>query len=197
MEHQQIFPIAKKILIALQPYCSIINIAGSVRRKQPYCKDIEIVCVPSMETYSSDLFTTAARRDAIFIYTVNTLGKRIKGDTLTGKYIQIELPEGIKLDLFMPELKDYYRIFAIRTGSAEYAAKVIASAWVKKGLCGSDKGFVRQSDCIKQKDGSWKCINENGTKPPHWKSEQEFFEWLDVPYLSPENREVYTQMEAR
>jgi len=38
----------------LAPYCERIEIAGSVRRKKPYCKDIEIVAIP--KPYDVGLF---------------------------------------------------------------------------------------------------------------------------------------------
>ena len=68
-----------------------------------------------------------------------------------GKYMQIKLRENIILDLFMPDDFDYYRQYAIRTGSADYAAKIIATGWKKKGWCGSDKGLRKISDCVETK----------------------------------------------
>lgn len=38
--------IAEGIVEALNPYCTIINIAGSCRRRKPEVKDIEIVALP-------------------------------------------------------------------------------------------------------------------------------------------------------
>ena len=38
-------PIAEKLKAELAPFCSRIEIAGSIRRKKPEVKDIEIVCV--------------------------------------------------------------------------------------------------------------------------------------------------------
>ncbi len=121
--------IAVDICYKLQPFCEKINIAGSVRRKKPEVKDIEIVCVPQQET-QYDMFGTpfTSGRSTGFRDVVLSLGEIIKGGT-NGKYIQIKLPQGINLDLFIPDDFDYYRQYAIRTGSADYAAKVIASGW--------------------------------------------------------------------
>lgn len=82
-----------------------------------------------------------------FVELVKSLGRVIKGKP-DGRYMQIELPQRINLDLFMPEADDYFRQYAIRTGSAEYAAYTIAGGWRKIGWCGSDQGLRKTSDCI-------------------------------------------------
>ena len=149
-------------------------------------------------------------RSKNFIEMVNSLGKIIKGNA-SGKYMQIELPIHhspltihhsplithhspltINLDLFMPDDFDYYRQYAIRTGSAEYAAKVIAAGWKKIGWCGSDKGLRKIEDCINMPgpDGKskWRCIKKDAELPPVWQSEEEFFRWIKVLYEKPIHR---------
>jgi DNA polymerase/3'-5' exonuclease PolX len=186
--------IAVNICYKLQPYCEKINIAGSVRRQKLQVKDIEIVCIPKVEVLK-DMFgwDEGIIRSVEFSKIVNELGKIIKGNS-DGKYIQIELPEGVNLDLFIPDDFDYYRQYAIRTGSADYSAKVIAGGWRKIGWCGSDKGLRKMSDCVESKtpDGKskWKCINADAGLPPVWKSEEHFFEWLNVKWLHPSQRVV-------
>ena len=186
--------IAVDICYKLQPFCEKINIAGSVRRKKPEVKDIEIVCVPKQET-QYDMFGTpfTSGRSTGFRDSVLALGEIIKGGT-NGKYIQIKLPQGINLDLFIPDDFDYYRQYAIRTGSADYAAKIIATGWKKKGWCGSDKGLRKMSDCVETKtpDGKskWKCVKANAELPPVWESEEDFFNWINVKMLHPSQRVV-------
>lgn len=197
MLYNQAKDIAVKICYQLHPFCTKINIAGGVRRKKPEPHDIEIVCLPNkIEIASTDLFGFDEKSFAInpkFIEVVNSLGNIIKGKP-TGKMMQIELPEGVMLDLFIPAEADYYRQFAIRTGSADYAHKVIATAWLKKGWCGSDLGLRLKKDCIEMKgpDGKskWKCVNKNGEIPPVWESEEHFFQWLRIDMVRAEEREV-------
>ena len=189
---------AKKIAISicykLQPFCQVINIAGSVRRQKPQVKDIEIICIPKTATLK-DMFgwDEGIIRTPMFAKTVSELGSILKGNT-DGKYMQIELPEKINLDLFIPDDFDYYRQYAIRTGSADYSAKIIASGWRKIGWCGSDKGLRKMSDCVESKtpDGKskWKCVKSNAELPPVWKSEEEFFNWIKVEMLHPSQRVV-------
>lgn len=195
MQLLQARQIAIDICYQLQPYCSKINIAGSIRRKKPEVKDIEIVCCPEI-VQSFDLFGNIlnTQRHASFVKLVCNFGKVIKGNALTGKYMQIELSGKVILDMFITDEADYYRQYAIRTGSSEYSHLVIAGAWKRLGWCGSDAGLRRISDCIeiKQPDGKskWKCINKKGQIPPVWKTEEDFFFWLNVKYLPAEKRYI-------
>lgn len=191
---------AKELAVAvgkrLQPFTTRINIAGSIRREKPDVKDIEIICLPRyIDGTQGGLFIDVPPAQVIspnFVQTVKALGKVIKGMP-DGRYMQIELPQRINVDLFMPDPVDYFRQYAIRTGSAEYAHKTIAASWLKKGWCGSNLGLRRVEDCkaamdpISQK-WKWTCLNPNGERPPIWNSEQEFFDWIGVPYIAPKMR---------
>jgi DNA polymerase/3'-5' exonuclease PolX len=188
--------IATAICYQLLPYCSKINIAGSIRRKKPEVKDIEIICVPKkILAQFENLFerTEISIVDPEFAKTVLSLGQVIKG-VPQGKYMQLELPEGIKLDLFIPADFDYYRQFAIRTGSADYSAKIIAAGWKRIGWCGADIGLRLIKDCTEHKgpDGKtkYKCERAKNNRPPVWQSEEEFFKWIKVPFIQPEFRNV-------
>lgn len=187
--------IAENIRQLLVPYCEPERcfIAGSIRRKKPEVKDIEIVCQPKI-TVLKDMFDWDEGQivDLKFTKTVEQLGIIKKGNT-EGRMMQIELPyNGLMLDLFMPDTKDFFRQFAIRTGSADYSWKVIASAWRRKGWCGTPDGLRRENECVEKKTpegkSTWSCSITNPTLPPEWKSEREFFEWLNLTFVQPENR---------
>lgn len=183
--------IAENLIKILAPHCERIHIAGSIRRKKPYVKDIEIVCQPKKDVFTN-LFGEEINTgvDAQFKKTVTKLGEAVKGKP-DGKYMQIKLPQEIKLDLFMPDAADYFRQFAMRTGSADYSTNVIAGGWVKLGWVGAgDAGLRRIEDCQKSPDGKWKVINKSGERPPVWKSEEEFFEWLNLEWVEPETRNL-------
>jgi DNA polymerase/3'-5' exonuclease PolX len=181
----------------LLPFCEKINIAGSIRRQKQEVKDIEIVCLPRhTEGAQASMFETVAVEKVIstnFVAIVKTLGKVIKGKP-DGRYMQIELPQRVNLDLFMPDPVDYYRQLVIRTGSADYVARTIATAWKRKGWCGSDQGLRRIIDCIEhpQPGGKKKfeCVVSNAEKPPVWQSEAEFYDWLGIPMIMPKLRTI-------
>lgn len=191
MKLQAAFNIAYEIAQQLQQHCDKIYIAGSIRRRAEEVGDIEIVCLPQkIEVGQASLFGEPAEVAATPEFTgiVNALGTIKKGNA-NGRYMCIDLPAGIQLDLFMPQPSDFYRQLAIRTGNRTYAAEVIANAWVKLGWCGTKHGLRRRTDCIE--DGcSFKWINTAGEIPPVWQSELEFFSWLKIPYLKPEMRNM-------
>lgn len=107
----------------LSPHCDRIEIAGSIRRKKPDVKDIEIVAIP--KPFDTGLFESG-------IATIVNRWQKVKG-TLPCKYTQRILPEGIKLDLFFADPENWGLIFAIRTGSADYSHHVLATGCVKRG----------------------------------------------------------------
>lgn len=93
MEYTKAYEIAIRVKELLTPHCERIEIAGSIRRKKPEVKDIEIVAIP--KPYDTGLFSSG-------IATVINEWKKVKGE-LPCKYTQRILPEGIKLDLFFAE----------------------------------------------------------------------------------------------
>lgn len=197
--------IAGEVIQKIMPYCDLIHIAGSVRRQQSIVGDIEIICLPKMEltregvkikngqpnlfdaSNDENNFTEILQAIPEFISIVNSWEK-VKGEP-TGRYTQRILDNGVKLDLFMPMNKDYYRNYAIRTGSAEYSRFVIAGGWKKKGWCGTENGLRLISEC-EQKSNKWICMSETPTLPPIFESEHDFFNFIGVKYLNPEYRNI-------
>jgi len=198
MEYQRAREIAIRAGRVIQPYTTKLNICGSVRRKRGTPKDIELIAIPKKETsVDKNLFGEVIKTSEIvsseFKSAVHSLGEIIKGDA-DGKYIQIALPEKIKLDLFIPDDYDYYRMYAIRTGSAKYSQFVIAGGCKRIGWCGSDVGLRKISDCkqIHYKNGGhvWVCVNKRAELPPAWDSEESFFRWIGVKWIPPEFRNI-------
>lgn len=148
--------IAIKYLNLLKPFCKRIEIAGSIRREKPEVKDIEIVAIPA------DWLS--------FSHVVDKL-ERIKGSAI-GRYTQRKLPEGINLDLFMANERNWGLIFAIRTGSAEFSHKILASGWVKAGY--------------KSIDG---MLTKNG-KQIEIREEVDLFNLIGIFYVEPKFREA-------
>lgn len=195
--------IADCLVRELEPYCHIIYIAGSIRRKKEEVKDIELVCVPKTAIKEEkNLFNETIGKIIIihpeFERIIRGCGIIIKGK-FTGRYMAIEMKkefEGqqhtIMLDLFMPQPHDYWRQFAIRTGSAEYAQRYIAKNWNRKGWCGVNGDLRLIKECDKLSDGRWQLRSNvtNPATPPVWLNENDFFKWLNVQYLLPEQRSL-------
>jgi len=163
--------IAERVQAELSPYCEPGRccIGGSIRRKSPEPNDLEIICVP--KTIPGGLFKDRAERDPDFLHVVNRWFA-VKGDAATGKYTQRILPEGIKVDLFMPTLDTFGVIYAIRTGSAEYSHQVLAKGWTRLGY--ESRGGVLW------KDG----------QPTFLREERKLFDLLGIPWCPPELREI-------
>lgn len=155
--------IAERVKLELEPHCERIAIAGSIRRKRPEVKDIEIVAIP--KEYGTGLFESGVAK------VVNQWPK-VKGE-LPCKYTQRVLPEGIKLDLFFCKQANWGLIFAIRTGSAEFSHKVLASTW-------SSKGYRSVNGMLVSPRGLEVYLSE----------EKHLFEKIGLEYVEPEDREV-------
>lgn len=194
MELSKATHVANALVETLAPHCQRVLIAGSIRRSKSEVKDVELVVLPKfVNGVGGDLFNPQPEQivSADFVRAVKALGPAVKGQP-TGRYTQILLPasaiqESIVLDLFIPAPNDYWRQFAIRTGSAEYAARKIAGGWKAIGWCGSDVGLRKIEDC-EPKTSGWKCINPKAELPPAWNSEEEFFAWLQIPWIQPRSR---------
>lgn len=189
--------LADRLVELLSPHCIKIDIAGSVRRKSFQVSDIEIVCLPKKMTI--DLFSSIEIPIPEFWSVLSQFQKETGKDDLTGRYYKYLIPSGkkllpegktlptIQLDLFIPQADDYYRQLAIRTGSSNYSASVIAQGWRKIGWTGTEDGLRREEE-VQRKGERWVCIHPNPTLPPVWESEEAFFQWLQVPYIQPIHR---------
>jgi len=195
--------IAETLVRDLQPYCDIINIAGSIRRKKPEVKDMELVCIPKKAVHKeTNLFGDVVKEITIihpeFERIIRQAGTIVKGKFI-GRQMQVEMKrdfEGqqhtIMLDMFMPQPNDYWRQFAIRTGSADYTKQYIANKWKARGWCGTTDGLRLIKECNQDAHGKWtlKTNIHNPTLPPVWQSEEDFFKWLFVQYLPPDQRNL-------
>lgn len=165
MEYSKALLIATQVKQVLAPHCERIEIAGSIRRKKPFVKDIEIVAIP--KPYETGLFESG-------IAQVVNKWEKVKGD-LPCKYTQRILPGGIKLDLFFATPGNWGLIFAIRTGSKKFSHEVLGKRWVRRGYK-SENGFL------------W--YNGKQILVPE---EQDLFARVGLPLIAPDRREVITQ----
>jgi DNA polymerase/3'-5' exonuclease PolX len=174
------------------------KITGSIRREKPEVKDIEICALPKTVEIK-DLFgnITGRARPKEWVELVYSLGNGVKGNP-NGKYMQIELREHpVKLDLFMPGEEDFWRQVVIRTGSADWVKTYVSGGWVRIGWCGTkDEGLMLQSQCKRHTLPNGHSIwvpnvpASQKTKPPAWRTEHDFFEWLHLPFVHPNKREI-------
>lgn len=163
----------------LAPYCTVCEIAGSIRREKLEVKDIEIVCIPSLVTVPNGLFDKMEVRHPEFATVVRNLGLLIKGSPDHGKYVQLVLnadtfPDtSIKVDLFIATPENFGYIYMLRTGSSGWNTQIMIPRGKSLGLTFSD-GSV------------W----SRGKQPLTIPDEAAMFRYLNMPYVEPYNRRV-------
>ena len=130
LPHGKVWATAERIRNALDPYCAMIEIAGSLRRKRPMVGDIEIVALPNRPTnLFGELIPDAPTTLDLF------LDERHVQFVKNGrKYKQFHYGQH-KVDLFLPETSAHWgSIFLIRTGSHEFNMWIMTTRARKVGL---------------------------------------------------------------
>ena len=130
--------IARTFISLIQPYCSRVEIAGSVRRGKSEVKDVEICAIPR------DLFELKAVMDR---------QRSIKGK-FPSKYSQIRL-QGATIDIFWCNKDNWGNIFLIRTGPWEFSKWVMGSKTREVGLRQRDGYLWKENErliCPEEKD---------------------------------------------
>lgn len=172
--------VAARFLNLIGPFVEKAEIAGSVRRKCKEVGDIEIVCVEQPFNTLDSLF-----HDNYPGIVVN--GSRLK----RFKYPK----DNIQIELYISAPHDYGRILAIRTGSSAFSHIKLAITWNRRGWCGTEHGLRRKSECDK-KGSKWVLKPEykgKETKPPAFNNEFDFFDFLGIPWIPPEQRNWTSQ----
>lgn len=172
--------VAMAIVERLAPFCTRIEIAGSIRRKKPEVGDIEIVCIPKSGT-EPDLFADPSlatiTRSQDWIRAAYLIGTLAKGSPMDGRYIQFLVDTRdharIQLDLFLATPANWGLIFALRTGNADYSHHVLAAGWVRHGY--------------HSKNGN--LIDHNGRTVPI-REEEELFRLIGRPFVEPQFRNM-------
>lgn len=162
MDYHKALPIAMAIKSQLEPHCERIMLVGSLRRRRPTVKDIEFVLIP--KPYQTGLFASG-------IAPVINQWPKIKGE-LPCKYTQRQLPEGIKLDLFMADPLNFGYIVALRTGPVEYNKCKLLPRIKQRRLLALD-GYIQ---------------NESSGKTIALPQERDFFNALGIRYCPPHLR---------
>lgn len=166
MNYNEARKIAVKYYHLFEPHCLRVNVAGSILRKKPEVKDIELVVLPKTQVNDRDLFAPVTRCEK-FIKFVDSF-PRVKGNG-AGKYAQLILPEGINLDLFIANEQNYGVIQVIRIGSADF------SKWLVNEI--KKNGFHCAEGHLYKGDELVPCSDE-----------KQFFEITGVEYVLPTER---------
>lgn len=158
----------------LESLCEQFAIAGSVRRKEPFVKDVEIVCVPKFKERinNHELFPKPQLVNEVIHWI-----QKPENDNVTvlkggPKYQQIVYSNSVQVDIFMTDHSQFGKDLAIRTGPANYSKKM-ASRWVELGYH-SNNNVIRK--------------NGSGEAAGPFPTEESFFDFLGWTYIKPEGR---------
>jgi len=128
MELERAQKMATEIIVRLSPYCSRIELAGSIRRRKPFVNDIDLVLIPN------DLWNLHAE--------LRKLGQ-VK---MAGKKIMRVMIGNTQVDIYIAEEATWATLLLIRTGSAENNIR-LATLAKKKGwrLAASGDGLFNEN----------------------------------------------------
>jgi len=163
MELSQANKIALEIEEQLRPWCSNIAIAGSIRRKKDWVKDVDMVAIPSNQ--------------GRFLTVLQSLG-RIK--TGGGKRISVVMPtKGIDLDMYVAASETWATLLLIRTGSTNHNIKLCRLARSKNMVLHADGSGLFKLEAQGCEGVEVRIAGD---------TESSIFENLGLPYLAPEKR---------
>ncbi len=173
--------VADDLVRLLAPRCERIQIAGSIRRKRPQVKDIELLCV-SKAWSSQDLFgglaTNGYELDLKLDELVADGSVLKKRPNKAGRYsygeknkLLTHVPSGIPVDIFSAPATNWGMALVVRTGPKEMNIRMMAR-FKEMGMRGHAYGGVTDQD---------------GTEI-ECPSEAKVFELLGWRYVPPESR---------
>ncbi len=125
--YEQMHKIACGLVERLQGACHRIEIAGSLRRKEKLIGDIEIVAIPILHTNLFGEPTERSEVDTLLASWPVTLiknGPKQKAFDFVGSKGQT-----YKVDLFLPTVETWGCVYMLRTGSKEFAHKMVTPNW--------------------------------------------------------------------
>lgn len=184
MKLQQAQNLAERIVETMLPYCERVAIGGSIRRQKPEVKDVEIIAIPKFGE-PLDLFGDQ-KRNLLFDWarhiesedrihwikpgTDEVIRWRVKEN---GKYWRGWIVKAeIKLDLFLTTADTWGLTYLIRTGSAEFNARVFGQDAQRSGHS------FRDGKLFDQFNDEVKCSEE-----------MDLFNALGMAWIEPQDRQ--------
>ena len=128
--------VAREIVTALEPGCTRLIVAGSLRRKKAEVGDVEILFIPAIEKAKVDLLRVAfiSKADLIIerLLAAKIIAKRPSkfGQFSWGKEnkLAIHSASGIPVDFFTATEANWYNYLVCRTGPADLNIRIASEA---------------------------------------------------------------------
>ncbi len=172
--------VAMSLKAELEPHCTHVCIAGSIRRGRPMVSDIELLFVPKMEeriqlfdggdkTAATDIVITHWLNHQILRKRPNVLGRFMWGPQ---NKLALHVASKMPVDLFQTTADNWHTALVIRTGSSENNIRLAQAA------IGNHRRLQVSGGIYDERAGAI-------TWP---RSEEEVFELCGLKYLPPERR---------
>jgi DNA polymerase/3'-5' exonuclease PolX len=172
--YTEMLAVAEDVKSKLQDACERIEIAGSIRRKQPMVGDIELVAIPKT---MPDLFGTPMETTEVDILLFgSSFVNEIYKDGSRYKQFTMQAGEGnaYQVDLFLATPENWGYILMLRTGPSDFSRKMVTP--IRHG------GLLPPG--LKVRDGYvW-----NGARIVCVQTEHALFAQWGMEYIAPEER---------
>lgn len=196
--------LADDVVALLRPYCDRIAVAGSIRRRKPLVKDIEIVAIPGMVRQPVDLFETEFSETDVLHAACNryladsTFAQRldVNGRPRWGKRTKLMLYQDVAVDLFtvLPPAS-WGVIYLIRSGPAEFNQRIVTA----KSIGGAMPNYMLMRDGVLYRhiQGADLPVDKEARRnyPAGWlvevptPTEESFFDAIGMDWVDPEARQ--------
>jgi DNA polymerase/3'-5' exonuclease PolX len=187
MKLEQAQIVAADIIAYLMPACVRIEVAGSVRRRKPQVKDIEILFIPKTFNPQPTLFETDVNLQTVLATDVILGDLLARGIIVKDEKVKrwgpkykrvVHVQTGIVLELFTAEQENWGYAYALKTGPAEFNHVMVTQRKF---------GGALPNNMTARNGYIWR----DGTKCPT-PTEEIFFREIGLPYWPPEQRSAAT-----
>jgi DNA polymerase/3'-5' exonuclease PolX len=179
--------LAKRFLATLRPCCSRIEIVGSIRRRKPFVKDVELLIesLPGSIKDPNDFFDHSIKRlaatialdrllkEGIIVKRPNVKGHLSWGDE---NKLALHVESGMPVDFFFTTEEKWFNALVVRTGPKQ-SNQGIAQAAINKGWHWHAYG-----------DGFTRNEGAHSIDRHRVESEADCFHFVNLPCLAPEKR---------
>jgi hypothetical protein len=200
MQAERAMLLANAILGRLAPAAQRIAIAGSLRRRNQWVSDIELVAIPKIEPDpAAGLFSppTSALDRVLNQCVADQKLMPIKNGDRYKQFFILTATGKPKLDLFVGNPDNWGYLLAIRTGPADYSRHIVTQR---------AKGGAMRDDILCRGGFVWRAVAPNEAPPgPSTATvidgvvhvlvpvpeESDFFALVDGGYVEPEKRRYH------
>jgi DNA polymerase (family 10) len=166
MKLEEAEQLANQIVQSIKHLCDPehIMIVGSIRRRRPEVKDIDIVLIPQDWMWNTIIQTLKTNWQAEVIEAGQELARL--------KFPTGATSEPVQVDIYRARPETWGVLLLIRTGSIEHNIKLCSRARAMNMMLSAKKGVIKNGKVIASR------------------TEEEIFKALGMDFVEPEKREV-------